>query len=115
MSRNLDHLVAWLGPLGLALMLIAMALGEARPHSFYPAECCSSTDCWPTGDGEREPDPVATPEGWRLSDGTVVRYGAARLSPDGRFHVCRQGGRAAGAVIAPSGKSTCLWAPQPAW
>jgi len=87
----------------------------ARAHSFYPWECCSSQDCWPMGaDADaREPDPVATPADWRLHDGTVVPYAAARPSPDGRFHVCRQGGRRDGALITPQAEPPCLWAPVP--
>ncbi len=65
----------------------------------------------------REPEPVATEGGWRLFDGTVIPYANARPSPDGRFHVCRRGGAANGAVIVPGSQKNpqppCLWAPVP--
>ena len=98
-----------------AAIVIAALLGPARAHSFYPRECCSDRDCWPMGlDADaREPDPVATAAGWRLVDGTIIPFAAARPSPDGRFHVCRQGGSAEGRVIAPAGRPICLWAPSP--
>jgi hypothetical protein len=103
----------WL--LGLLVLVAALAawLSPARAHSFYPWECCSSQDCWPTGTGAdaREPDPVAGPGGWRLFDGTIVPYAATRPSPDGRFHVCRHGGRLAGGLITPHDKPPCLWVP----
>lgn len=95
----------------LALFGLVMS-GHARAHSFYPYECCHDQDCWMMGAGQREPDPEFTRDGWRLSDGTLVPFQAARPSPDGRFHVCRQGGAASGAVIRPSGAPVCLWVPQ---
>lgn len=102
-----------LGP-ALAALLFMLALfflsGEpARAHSFYPYECCSDQDCWPMGKGEREPDPVLTPQGWKLFDGEIVGFAETRPSPDGRFHVCRRGGAAEGAVIRPG--RPCLWVP----
>lgn len=94
----------------VALVLVA-AQKAALAHSFYPWACCSDQDCWPTGPGEREPDPVFTPRGWRLSDGVIVPFNRARPSPDGRFHVCRRGGNISGALIAPPSEPPCLWVP----
>jgi hypothetical protein len=102
----------------VALVLAAFFGSRAAfAHSFYPWECCSSTDCWMTGtrdDGQAmvEPDPQPTRDGWLLYDGTLIPFANARPSPDGRFHVCRQGGAASGAVIRPSGTAPCLWVPQ---
>ncbi len=92
---------------------IAVLIGSrfaAQAHSFYPFECCHDQDCWPMGKGEREPDPVLTPQGWRLFDGETIAFSETRPSPDGRFHVCRKAGAAEGAVIRASGKP-CLWVP----
>lgn len=100
----------WFGALVTVVLVVATAM--ARAHEWYPHDCCSDRDCWPTGVGEREPDPVATREGWRLSDGIIVPYNQARPSPDGRFHVCRSGGRTDGAVIQPYQQPPCLWVPQ---
>lgn len=100
----------WLLVVPLAIL---WSVSPACAHSFYPYECCSDRDCWPTGAGAdaREPDPVAGPGGWRLFDGTIVPYAATRPSPDGRFHVCRSGGALKGALIAPGGRPPCLWVP----
>lgn len=92
--------------------LVVLLPGAARAHSFYPWECCHDQDCWPTGvEPAREPDPVYTAGGWRLVDGTVVPFRETRVSPDGRFHVCRQGGHSDGALIRPATAKPCLWAP----
>src|SRR5215207_1584477 len=61
--------------------------------------------------GQPEPDPVRSPGGWQLSDGTVVPFHLARSSPDGRFHVCRRGGQSKGPVIRPHERRACLWVP----
>lgn len=97
--------------IGVIALAIA-GLARAHAHSFYPHECCHDRDCWMMGAGQREPDPEFTRDGWKLADGTLVPFHAARPSPDGRFHVCRQGGAASGAVIRPSGAPVCLWVPQ---
>jgi hypothetical protein len=94
------------------LVLIAGACTSARAHSWYPHECCSDRDCWMTGTPDREPDPVFTRDGWLLSDGTLIPHNEARPSPDSRFHVCRRGGAAKGAVIRPKPAEACLWVPQ---
>lgn len=93
---------------GLALV---SACSPARAHDWYPLACCSASDCYPVGEGLREPAPTITPGGYRLHDGVVVPFSAARPSPDGQFHVCRQGGAASGALISPTNQQPCLWAP----
>lgn len=113
-AREPGTLPLWLWALIFVATVGVFAwLSPARAHEFYPWECCSDRDCWPTGTGRdaREPDPVAGPGGWRLSDGTIVPYAAARPSPDGRFHVCRSGGSLSGALIVPGGRPPCLWVP----
>lgn len=99
------------------LIYVAGSVYAARAHSFYPWECCSDQDCWPMGvDADaKEPEPRAGPAGWILTDGAIVPYREARPSPDGRFHVCRRGGRPDGEVIRPSAKPQCLYVPQPAF
>ncbi|MGL5447461.1 MAG: hypothetical protein ACRDBL_09145 [Rhabdaerophilum sp.] len=111
MRNWLDRLLGFVLIIALALALFGLvSAGRAKAHSFYPYECCHDQDCWPMGRGEREPDPVLTPQGWRLFDGEIVAFADTRPSPDGRFHVCRKGGAAEGAVIRASGKP-CLWVP----
>ena len=115
-TPTLDLMLA-LAALLFSIMAVAVAVTGARAHSFYPAECCSDRDCWPMGDASdaREPEPKATSKGWQLSDGSTVAYAAARPSPDGRFHVCRQSGVLNGSVIRPEGRPVCLFAPQPSF
>lgn len=109
--------VALLAAMAAFALACLFAAPPARAHSFYPWECCSDQDCWPMGEDAdaKEPEPRAGPFGWILADGAVVPYREARPSPDGRFHVCRRGGRADGEVIRPSAKPACLYAPQPAF
>lgn len=106
----------WLYILILVVPAVALWLvTPARGHSFYPWECCSSQDCWPAGtDADaREPDPRPVPGGYVTADGVFIAQSQARPSPDGRFHICRHGGRAVGGVISPHGRPVCLWAPVP--
>lgn len=103
----------------VALALSALASCGPGPsayaHGWYPYDCCSDRDCWPMGEDAdaREPDPQIVPGGYRLRDGTFVAQRDTRPSRDGRFHICRQGGRASGEVIAPIDKPVCLFVPQP--
>lgn len=62
----------------------------------------------------REPDPRIVPGGYLLSDGVFVAERDTRPSRDGRFHVCRSGGAATGAIIAPAQRPVCLFVPKPA-
>lgn len=105
------RLFVWLS---LALMLAAGA-PAVKAHSWYPWECCSSSDCWPMGtDADaREPDPTIVPGGYRTHDGIFVAERDTRPSRDGRYHVCRYGGSKSASVIAPTGKQICLFVPQP--
>lgn len=105
LDRHFLGLVLAAAPVVAAIGLVS----AARAHSFYPYECCHDQDCWPMGKGEREPDPVLTPQGWKLFDDEIVGLAETRPSPDGRFHVCRRGGAALGAVIRPG--RPCLWVP----
>ena len=94
--------------------VLPIPLGQAHEAASgwaYPWECCSATDCRETGAGGSEPDPVPSPGGWKLADGTVVPFHLARSSPDGRFHVCRRGGQPKGPVIRPHERPACLWVP----
>jgi hypothetical protein len=100
----------------IIILALGLSMQGALSHSFYPWECCHDQDCWPTGADAagliREPDPIFTRGGWRLHDGTIIPFNQTRPSPDERFHVCRYGGAASGAVIRPAEKMPCLWVPQ---
>jgi hypothetical protein len=101
----------------LALGLLGALLAvEARAHEFYPQECCNNEDCFPTGLGQIEPDPIAVEGGWKLSTGEIIPYDRARPSPDGRFHVCRRMNEdgvpmRGGFITGTKTKQPCLWAP----
>ena len=103
-------------PLSAAVLLLVLLppledAHEAKSGWAYPRECCSERDCTETGAGRMEADPVPSPSGWRLSDGTVVPFHLARPSPDGRFHVCRRSGETVGEIIKPVDGPVCLWVP----
>ncbi|TCR69679.1 hypothetical protein [Bosea sp. BK604] len=97
----------------VALALLSLVSGAAA-HSWYPYDCCSDRDCWPMGvDADaREPDPRIVPGGYLTHDGIFVAERDTRPSRDGRFHVCRRGGAAAGSVISTS-QGVCLFVPRP--
>jgi len=107
LARAVAIVGAWLVVAGLALVA---ACAPARAHDWYPLACCNTADCYQVGDGQREPAPVFTPQGWRLHDGVVVPFAEARPSPDGKFHVCRYGGNPKAGVIVAD-RRPCVFAP----
>lgn len=89
-------------------LFVAGWVNGARAHSFYPYICCSDQDCYPIP----VEDVRATPQGWRIvKEGITIPYEAARPSPDGRFHICRNE-MGKGTLITPSGHPPCFWAPE---
>lgn len=89
--------------LAAALLLLP---GAALAHSWYPYECCSERDCFPVA----VEDVKTIPGGWSLEDGTFIGYREARVSPDGKYHVCRHND-GKGKLINLPGKPACFWAP----
>ncbi len=59
----------------------------------------------------KEPDPRVVPGGYLTHDGVFVAEAEVRVSPDGRFHICRQSGALTGGVIKPSSRPLCMWVP----
>jgi hypothetical protein len=97
-------------PILLIVLALASAIAPARAHSFYPIECCSEVDCFPVPVPRTEIERM--PEGWRLKkEGIIVPFDAARPSPDGQFHLCRDD-LGKGKLIIPYGRQPCLWAPE---
>ncbi len=96
------------------VILFSLLSFPALAHSWYDNECCSDRDCWPMGvdSDAREPDPKVVPGGYRTHDGVFVAEPDTRSSRDGRYHVCRSGGKLDGTVIAPSAKPFCLFVPR---
>lgn len=90
----------------IRLAALLMLTAAAFAHSWYPYECCSAVDCHPVPvEGVR-----VTREGYRLRDGSVIRFKEARPSPDGLYHECRTSA-GAGDLIRLDGKPACFWAP----
>lgn len=91
--------------LGAAVLITGQAGAHEAPTGWsYPLLCCSSIDCREAADREvRE-----TVAGYQVaSTGEVVPYGHRRIkdSPDGRFHLCQQGGD------FDKGRVLCLFVP----
>jgi hypothetical protein len=111
----MPHFIARIVTIGGIITVVTglapVSCTAARAHEWYPLSCCNTSDCYETGAGKREPDPVYTPQGWRLHDGAVVPFSKARVSPDGKFHVCRWGGKPTASMIQPTNEPACLWAP----
>ncbi len=63
----------------------ALLYNDALAHSWYPHECCSSTDCEPLAEDQIK----LTSEGYILPNGELVRHGSTRPSQDGQYHWCR--------------------------
>jgi hypothetical protein len=94
----------------LIVLALASAIAPARAHSFYPYECCSEVDCFPVPVPRTEIE--RGPEGWRLKkEGITIPFEAARPSPDGLFHLCRDE-LGKGKLIIPHGRPPCFWAPE---
>lgn len=98
--------------LRLSVFLVAIAavlilpIARALSHSWYPYECCSAVDCHPVAvEGVK-----VTREGYRLNDGSVIRFNEARPSPDGLYHECRTSA-GTGDLIRLKDKPACFWAP----
>lgn len=111
MPHFIARFIAIIGTLAVIAGLALVSCTAARAHEWYPLACCNQADCYETGEGKREPDPVYTPQGWRLHDGVIVPFSRARVSPDGRFHVCRREANPANPIIHPTNEPPCLWAP----
>lgn len=73
--------------LGIVLML-AILVGPAKAHSWYPLECCSGMDCAPVEKA------MVVPEGLIVTtvQGTVFIPASFpyRESQDGQMHACIQ-------------------------
>ncbi|NIX75493.1 hypothetical protein [Microvirga terricola] len=58
-------------------------------HDWYPPWCCNDHDCRALSEEKGETVREA-PDGWHLWDGRIAARGAARLSPDRKFHLCEE-------------------------
>jgi hypothetical protein len=69
----------------VACLSLVMLSEVAKAHSWYPHECCSSTDCEPLAEDQIK----VTSEGYILPNGELVKHGTTRPSQDGQYHWCR--------------------------
>jgi hypothetical protein len=95
-----------LSPAKLTVFVLAALIStQAHAHSWYPTDCCHDRDCRPVPvESVRE-----TPDGYLLSDGTLIPYAEAKHSPDGQFHICRY--ESTNNVILDTERKPCFWAP----
>ena len=70
--------------------IVGWLLGApALAHGWYPTWCCSDHDCRELAQARGE-TVTETEEGWRLWDGRLVGRDEAKMSPDGKFHICEE-------------------------
>jgi hypothetical protein len=87
-----------------AFAVLVLGASAVLAHSWYPVACCSDQDCRPLVEesGETVTESV---EGWTLWDGRTIARGAAKLSPDRRFHVRESPTKTILCFFAPPGGS----------
>lgn len=66
------------------LFILAVLIGGAISHEWYPTECCSGHDCAPAARERIE----QTPQGYIVDGRHFVSNGEVKRSMDGRYHVC---------------------------
>jgi hypothetical protein len=90
----------------LIIFSLIFGVTSANSHDWYPLECCSEKDCAPIPDSDVE----LTNTGYRIkSTGEHIPYKAARMAPDGQYHVCRY--TPSSPIIKPMERPLCFWAP----
>lgn len=87
------------------LKFILLATLASPIHEWYPAECCSTTDC-ELASGVRRDD---AGQRWLMPNGETVPYMSTRPTPDGvpGIHWCRFNGK----IIYRYGKA-CVFEPK---
>jgi hypothetical protein len=88
----------------LTAVIWALSLCPAIAHDWYPASCCSDHDCRELVEDKGEVV-SETPKGWLLWDGRLVSRGTAKLSPNGKFHLCETATKSIICFYAPPGAS----------
>lgn len=69
----------------IAAAALLCLTGQAVAHDWYPAWCCSDTDCAPIHESRVK----ALPTGGYLVDGRfTVPQAEVKYSPDGQYHAC---------------------------
>lgn len=66
------------------LLWLASLVVDVRAHSFYPADCCSGTDCAPIAEARVRPAFA----GYMIDGVHYVPMAQVKPSPDGEYHAC---------------------------
>ncbi len=69
-----------------------------------PVACCSEKDCRPLTDAKGE-SVLESMAGWELWDGRTIPRSNAKVSPDGKFHLCENPDKRILCFFAPPGAS----------
>ena len=84
--------------------VLALCSSVAQAHDWYPAACCSGRDCRPLTEAKGE-SVLELAKGWELWDGRTIPRSNAKVSPDGKFHLCETPNKRILCFFAPPGAS----------
>lgn len=94
----------------VASWLFLAPIGQSQAHDWYPADCCSGTDCVQVSDARFE---RLQSGGWRIDgkwdfppvNAAMPKEGETRWSESGRFHTCEpvKGDRPRCVFVPPDG------------
>lgn len=84
--------------------LLVLGSSASTAHDWYPTSCCSEKDCRPLTEAKGE-SVLESVEGWKLWDGRTIPRRKARVSPDGKFHLCENSAKHILCFFAPPGAS----------
>ncbi len=87
---------------GAVILLLSPAASLA--HDWYPISCCSEKDCRPLTEARGE-SVLESMAGWVLWDGRTIPRNNAKVSPDGKFHLCESPNKRILCFFAPPGAS----------
>ncbi len=84
--------------------LSAFGPSASFAHDWYPISCCSEKDCRPLTEAKGE-SVLESTKGWELWDGRTIPRSNAKVSPDGKFHLCEDPAKHILCFFAPPGSS----------
>ncbi len=85
-------------------LLLAVSATASLAHDWYPISCCSEKDCRPLMEAKGE-SVLESMAGFELWDGRTVARQSAKVSPDGKFHLCENRAKQVLCFFAPPGLS----------
>ncbi len=93
-----------LGSMVTGAVVLLLSSAGSRAHDWYPISCCSEKDCRPLTEAKGE-SVLESTAGWELWDGRIIARNAAKVSPDGKFHLCENADKRILCFFAPPGAS----------